>query len=126
MRRYAKYLFKAVRSPTNALSVDFDQPINDKFAFRANGLYENSGSFRKFVNLERYGINPTITIVPGSHSRITFGYEHFHDGRTADRGITSFQGKPADVPIDTFYGNPADSRVRATCESAVGERSISR
>ena len=92
---------------------DFDQPINDKFAFRANGLYENSGSFRNFVDLERYGINPTFTIQPGSKTRITFGYEYFHDGRMADRGITSFQGRPADVPIETFYGDPNNSRVRA-------------
>jgi catecholate siderophore receptor len=92
---------------------DFDQPINDKFAFRANGLYENSGSFRDSVDLERYGINPTFTIQPASQTRITFGYEYFHDGRTADRGITSFQGKPADVPIETFYGNPSDSHVKA-------------
>src|SRR5687767_5798854 len=56
------------------VSADFDQPINDKFAFRANGLYENSGSFRKFVGLERYGINPTLTILPGNQTRITFGY----------------------------------------------------
>lgn len=95
------------------VSADFDQPINDKFAFRTNGLYENSGSFRKFVNLERYGIHPTFTILPGSHTRITLGYEHFYDRRTADRGITSFQGRPADLPIDTFYGNPNDSHVRA-------------
>lgn len=113
------------------VSGDFDQPINDKFAFRANGLYENSGSFRKFVDLERYGINPTLTILPGSQTRITFGYEHFHDGRTADRGITSFQGRPADVPIDTFYGNPDDSRVRAgvnllsgTLDQQVGKLNI--
>jgi catecholate siderophore receptor len=92
---------------------DFDQPMNEKFAFRANGLYENSGSFRKFVDLERYGINPTLTILPSSKTRITFGYEYFHDGRRADRGITSFQGKPADVPIETYYGNPNDSHVKA-------------
>lgn len=92
---------------------DFDQPINDKFAFRANGLYENSGSFRNFVDLERYGINPTFTILPDNKTKITFGYEYFHDGRTADRGITSFQGKPADVPIETFYGDPNKSHVNA-------------
>jgi len=102
------------------VSADFDQPINDKFAFRLNGLYENSGSFRKFVGLERYGINPTLTILPGSQTRIAFGYEHFHDGRTADRGITSFQGRPADVPIDTFYGNPDDSHVRAGVDLVSG------
>ncbi len=113
------------------VSVDFDQPISDKFALRTNGLYENSGSFRKFVDLERYGINPTLTILPGNLTRITFGYEHFHDGRTADRGITSFQGRPAAVPIDTFYGNPNDSRVRAnvnllsgTLDQQVGKLNI--
>jgi catecholate siderophore receptor len=113
------------------VSVDFDQPINDSLAFRTNGLYENSGSFRKFVDLERYGINPTLTILPGNLTRITFGYEHFHDGRTADRGITSFQGRPAAVPIDTFYGNPNDSRVRAnvnllsgTLDQQVGKLNI--
>jgi catecholate siderophore receptor len=95
------------------VSGDLNQPINDKFAFRANGLYENSGSFRRFVDLERYGINPTLTILPGSQTRVTIGYEHFYDGRTADRGITSFQGRPADVPIDTFYGDPDASHVRA-------------
>jgi catecholate siderophore receptor len=92
---------------------DFDQPLNDKFAFRLNGMYENSGSFRNFVDLERYGINPTLTILPAKETKITFGYEHFHDERTADRGITSFGGRPAVVPIETFYGNPDDSHVRA-------------
>lgn len=94
-------------------TVDFDQPLSRKVAFRGNGLYENSGSFREFVYLERYGINPTLTINPNSETRITIGYEHLHDGRTADRGIPSFNGKPADLPISTFFGNPDLSYVRA-------------
>jgi catecholate siderophore receptor len=92
---------------------DFGHPFNDKFAFRLNGMYENSGSFRNFVELERYGINPTFTILPDERTKITLGYERFRDERTADRGITSFAGRPADVPLDTFYGNPDDSHVKA-------------
>ena len=95
------------------ITADFNQPLSGKIAFRINGLYENSGSFRRSVDLERYGINPTITIAPDSLTKLTFGYEHFHDGRTADRGIPSFQGRPADTPISTFFGNPDDSHVRA-------------
>lgn len=95
------------------IAADFGQPLNDKFAFRANGFYEKSDSFRKFVGLERYGFNPTFTFTPDKQTKITFGYEFFRDLRIADRGITSFQGRPADVPISTFYGNPDDSRVRA-------------
>ncbi|MDX6531816.1 MAG: catecholate siderophore receptor [Blastocatellia bacterium] len=99
-------------------TADFDQPLNRKVAFRFNTLYENSGSFRQFVNLERYGFNPTLTIAPSNDTRITLGYEHFHDSRVADRGIASFQGLPADVPISTYFGNPDDSYVRARVDLA--------
>jgi len=92
---------------------DIDQPLGQRVAFRLNGVYENSDSFRKNVNLERTGLNPTFTFLPDSKTHITVAYEFLRDRRTADRGITSFQGRPADVPISTFYGDPANSRVRA-------------
>ena len=95
------------------VAIDLDQPFNNKVAFRFNGMYENSDSFRDFVSLERYGINPTLTLMPGKNTKITLGYENFRDHRTADRGLPSFQGKPADVDISTYYGNPDESRVKA-------------
>lgn len=95
------------------IAVDIDQPLNSKAAFRLNGVYDNSGSFRDFVSLERYGVNPTLTIAPDKQTKITLGYEHFRDYRTADRGIPSFQGLPADADISTYFGNPNDSHVRA-------------
>ena len=94
-------------------SADIDQPLGEMVAFRMNGMYENSGSFRNYVNLERYGISPTVTIAAGKQTKVALSYEHFRDYRTADRGITSYQGRPADVPISTFYGNPDESNVRA-------------
>ena len=92
---------------------DFDQPLNDVFAFRVNGVYENSGSFRNRVGLERFGINPTLTIAAGSQTQIRVGYEHFRDNRVADRGIPSFRGRPSDTDISTFFGDPDQSKVRA-------------
>ncbi len=94
-------------------TADFDQPLNDRVALRWNGMYENSGSFRKYVHLARYGINPTLTIAPSKQTVITLGYEHFRDNRVADRGIPSFQGRTAEMDISTFFGNPEDSHVRA-------------
>ncbi|MEN3328095.1 MAG: catecholate siderophore receptor [Acidobacteriota bacterium] len=94
-------------------TTDFDQPLGDKFAFRLNGLYENSGSFRNNVDLERYGVNPTATLIVGAKTAVKLSYEYFHDGRVADRGIPSFHGLPVDVPIETFFGDPDNSRVRA-------------
>jgi len=78
-------------------TADLDQPLSDKVALRLNAMYENSDSFRKFVNLERHGINPTLTIAPAKRTKITLAYENFRDDRVADRGIPSFQGKPVDV-----------------------------
>jgi catecholate siderophore receptor len=95
------------------VSGDLNQPLGDKVAFRLNGVYENSDSYRRFVKLNRTAFNPTFTITPDSLTRITVGYEFARDRRTADRGVTSFRGRPADVPSDTFYGNPDDSRVRS-------------
>ena len=95
------------------VSGDLDQPFNDHAAFRLNGVYENSNSFRDFVNLNRFAINPTFTLTPSDRTRFTIGYEFARDRRTADRGLTSFQGRPADVSISTFYGNPDDSHVRS-------------
>lgn len=110
---FREIAFQAGSFNNKRLTVDFDQPLSKKIAFRVNGLYENSGSFRRFVKLERYGINPTVTFAPGTQTRITLAFEHFHDGRVADRGIPSFQGKTAEVPIATYFGNPGDAHIRA-------------
>ena len=96
----------------------FNAPINDKVAARVDGMFEDSESFRDFVGLKRYGVTPTVTVAPSDRTRITLRYEYLHDERTADRGITSFQGRPADVDIATFYGNPALSDVQADVNMA--------
>ncbi|MFA5058839.1 MAG: TonB-dependent receptor, partial [Opitutaceae bacterium] len=100
----------------NRVALDVDQPLNQHAAVRFNGVYEDSGSFRNFVDLKRSGLNPTLTFLPEKQTRITFGYEHLRDTRVADRGITSYQGRPADVPVETYYGNPVDSHVRAVVD----------
>lgn len=99
---------------------DVDQPFNNAVAFRINGMYENSRSFRNQVGLERFGINPTLTIAATKQTQVRFGYEHFRDNRTADRGIPSFRGKPSEANISTFFGNPDDSRVRARVNLLTG------
>ncbi|HME98694.1 MAG TPA: TonB-dependent siderophore receptor [Terriglobia bacterium] len=95
------------------LTADFDQPLTDNVAFRLNAMIEKSDSFRKYVNLKRSAVNPTLTFTPSTKTRVTLGYEHFSDRRVADRGIPSFQGRPADIDISTYFGNPDDSYVQA-------------
>ena len=92
---------------------DFSQPLGQKVAFRLNSVYENSDSFRKYLNVERVGVSPSLSIAATQQTRLVFSYEHFRDTRVADRGITSFQGRPVDVDRSTFFGNPDESPVRA-------------
>jgi catecholate siderophore receptor len=99
-------------------TTDLDQPLSDKVAFRLNGLFEDSDSFRSDVGLKRYGVTPTVTFVPSARTRIAASYEYLNDSRVADRGITSSQGRPVDVDRSTFYGNPADSHVDANVHIA--------
>jgi catecholate siderophore receptor len=97
-------------------TVDLDQPLGGRVALRLNGMYENTDSFRDYVNLERFGVAPTATILAGNRTRITLGYEHLRDDRVADRGIPSFGGRPLQIPVSTFFGDPDDSRVRARAD----------
>ncbi|MEO8595987.1 MAG: TonB-dependent receptor plug domain-containing protein [Candidatus Solibacter sp.] len=47
------------------VTADLGQPLGEKVAVRMNGMYENSGSFRDFVNLKRFGVSPTLTVALG-------------------------------------------------------------
>jgi catecholate siderophore receptor len=99
------------------LTTDINQPLNDAIAFRLNALYQDSESFRNGVQVERKGVNPTVTIKPDNRTKITLGAEYFEDERVTDRGVPSFQGRPVAVDVSTFFGNqelsPADATVKA-------------
>jgi len=92
---------------------DINRAISERVAVRLNGMYENDGSFRNGVTLERYGINPTVTVTPSGKTKLRFGYENLYDHRVSDRGIPSYQGRPLDVDPSTVYGNPSSGWVNA-------------
>jgi len=104
-------------------TVDVGNRINDAAAWRLNAMAERADSFRDGVDLERYGINPTITLMPGGNTALTLGYEHFHDRRTADRGVPSQNGEPFDDSRSRFFGNAdqSESSVDVDALSAVLE-----
>ena len=57
------------------LTGDVDQALGGALALRVNGLFENGDSFRRHVDLKRYGVNPTIAFQAGENTRIDVGYE---------------------------------------------------
>ena len=97
------------------LTGDFDQPISGTVGVRLNAMYEGAGSFRNHVDLHRYGINPAAAIVSGG-TRIDLSYEHFHDRRTADRGVPADGDEPIRGFTRTFFGDPDDSFAHANVD----------
>ncbi|MGQ0681344.1 TonB-dependent receptor [Bradyrhizobium sp.] len=103
------------------VTLDAGQAVNENVAVRFNAMYENSDTFRDYGHLERYGINPTVTLKPGDDTTIKLSYEFFHDFRLADRGNPS-QGLPGGATrfnptapfapngnLSTFFGSPINN-----------------
>ncbi len=97
------------------MTADVGHVINDVAAVRLNALYEDAGSFRNGVTMERWGISPTVTLKPTHRTKVVASMERFHDDRTADRGITSVSSStgevtgPVDVRRSQFFGDPRRS-----------------
>jgi catecholate siderophore receptor len=99
-------------------TADVGRALNHGVAIRATGLYENSDSYRDGVGLERYGVNPTAAFRVGANTTVRASYEHYRDERTADRGISSFNGRPVETDPSTFFGDPSRSTAEATVNLA--------
>ena len=106
---------------------DLGGALGARAGARVTGVYERSGSYRERSGLERYGINPTVAVALGSGTTLRAGYEHFHDERTADRGIPSYQGRPLAASVSSFFGNPdvSESRVTTNVGTALVEHRAS-
>jgi catecholate siderophore receptor len=55
------------------LTADLDQPLGTGVGIRFNGVYENGESFRRDVELERYGLNPTRLRIAGNTAPVESG-----------------------------------------------------
>lgn len=97
-------------------AIDIGDAISDGAAFRLNAVYEDSDSYRDGVNIERYGITPTLTFRPSENTKVVLSAEYFDDKRIGDRGQPSlssgsaagvnFKNRPVDIGnTDQFFGN---------------------
>lgn len=96
---------------------DLGQAINDDLAVRLTSMWENSRSYRDSFDAGGWGVNPTVSWQPDDPTKVTLGYEHYEDRRTADRGISSFNGRPVDTDVSTFFGDPDRSRTNVTVDA---------
>jgi catecholate siderophore receptor len=96
------------------VTADFGDAVSDWIAARIMGVYENSGSYRDGVSLERIGVNPTVAVAIGDATVVRISYEYYDYDRTADRGLPSLDGRPFLTSASTFFGDPDRSTTYAT------------
>lgn len=114
------------------VSLDAGQAVNENVAVRLNAFYEGSDTFRDFGQLERYGINPTVTLQPTDDTKVKLSYEFYHDFRLADRGNPS-QGLPGagasrfnpttpfapNGDLTKFFGSPIYNSAKVEVQTAM-------
>ncbi len=93
--------------------LDLGAVFGDGVAARLNAFYEDAESYRDYVNLERFGVNPTAALRLSDATQLRLGYEYFSDDRIVDRGVPSQNGRPFDASRSAFFGNPEQSYAEA-------------
>ncbi|WPO77176.1 TonB-dependent siderophore receptor [Flavobacterium sp. KACC 22761] len=83
---------------------DFYGGLTKSIAFRINGSYENSESFRDVVKNERVYVNPSFLFIVNPKTQITVQGDYLTADWTPDFGTGIIGKELVDVPRNNFYG----------------------
>ncbi|MFC4477564.1 TonB-dependent siderophore receptor [Flavobacterium chungangensis] len=83
---------------------DFYGGLTKSIAFRLNGSYENSESFRDVVKNKRVYVNPSLLFIINPKTQITLQGDYLSADWTPDFGTGIIGTQILDLPRNTFYG----------------------
>lgn len=97
---------------TYRTTVDATGPLtkDGTLLYRVNLSYENSGSFRDFVNKEAVFIAPVLRLNISPQTLVTAELEYQSFKEMADPGIPNIGNRPANVPRNLFAGEPINNK----------------
>lgn len=91
---------------------DLQYAGSEKVAFRLNGAFERSDSYRKYVSKDRIYINPSLEWRISPRTSIIMEMDYLHDSRTPDRGTVNLAADSTyalyEMPHDKFLGFKTD------------------
>lgn len=85
-------------------SVDIYGPLNNSIAYRFNGSYENSESFRDIVKRERFYVNPSLFFKISKKTEIIVQGDYLQDDWTPDFGTAIIGKEIIDLPRELYLG----------------------
>ncbi|MEH2308027.1 TonB-dependent siderophore receptor [Nostoc sp.] len=91
-------------------SIDISGPLTPEknLLYRLNIAYENSGSFRDFVNGDVFSISPIVSYKINDATNISLEYEYTKVNRVFDRGFLP-NSVFLNLPLSRNLGEPSDS-----------------
>jgi iron complex outermembrane receptor protein len=101
-------------------SIDFYGPLNKFMAYRINGSYENSESFRDVVKNERIYINPSLLFNVTNKTQITLQGDYLSADWTPDFGTGAIGKEIAEVSRNSYFGTLwSNGQTKSTSASAL-------
>ena len=96
--------FRTTADATGPLSKD------ESVLYRFNMAYENSGSFRDFVDRKSLFLAPTVQWKISPRTQITAELEYQHVDAKTDGGIPNLGNRPAPIPRSRYLDEPLFSQ----------------
>ncbi|WP_415636862.1 TonB-dependent siderophore receptor, partial [Pseudoalteromonas distincta] len=92
----------------NRVEGDYTQGINDTTAFRINGAWQDSDSYRDEVYTNKKVITPSIYHQINASTSVTYEFEYVDLAQLFDRGVVVLDNDFDTVPSSRYLGNPND------------------
>jgi len=88
---------------------DYTNALTQDLAFRINGAYEDSNSYRDTVSKQKTVLTPSLLYKLSDDTLVSYELEYLNQKADMDRGVVVVAGKP--FSDSDFYGEPADGPV---------------
>lgn len=89
-------------------TIDATGPLvqDDTIAYRLNLAYQDTGSFREFVESDSVFVAPVLRFDLGERTRASLYLEYQHEHQFDDNGIPIIGGRPAPIPRERNLQEP--------------------
>ena len=92
----------------NRVEGDYTNGISDNTAFRINGAWQDSDSYRDEVYTHKKVVTPSIYHQINASTSITYEFEYVDLAQLFDRGVVVLNDSFNTVPSSRYLGNPND------------------
>jgi iron complex outermembrane recepter protein len=97
---------------TYRIEGDANLAIDEDFAVRLNGAYQEGDSFRDTIEYSKLVLSPSVVMKFNDKTTIAYEMEYVDQKVPFDRGVVAINGQLGLIPRSRFLGEPGDGPIR--------------